>query len=65
MRSDNFAQDSNILLPNLVLMYNYYHLLTNLLLPTRVLFTDQILDLSNRLSYLSTSLAQACLASLE
>lgn len=65
MRSDNFAQDSNILLPNLVLMYNYYHLLTNLLLPTRVLFTDQILDLSKRLSYLSTSLAQACLASLE
>jgi hypothetical protein len=57
MRSDNFAQDSNILLPNLVLMYNYYHLLTNLLIPSRVLFTDQLLDLSKRLSYLSTSLA--------
>ena len=57
MRSDNFSQDSNILLPNLVLMYNYYHLFNNLLFPKRVLFTDQLLDLSKRLSYISTSLA--------
>lgn len=65
MRSDNFAQDSNILLHNLVLMYNYYHLLTRLLTPTRALFTDQLLDLSKRLSYLSTALTKACLTSFE
>jgi hypothetical protein len=65
MRSDNFAQDSNILLQNLVLMHNYFHLLTNLLLPSKGLFTDQLLDLSKRLSYLSNALTQACLASFE
>ena len=65
MRSDNFAQDSNILLPNLVLLYNYYHLLTRLLTPSRALFTDHLVDLSKRLSYLSTALTQSCLASFE